>query len=385
MDFGTLALIVAAGLLGPLVALRRHYGPLLVVGELAAGIVIGRSGLGWIDPSEPSIAFLSQAGFAVLMLIAGTHLPLRTPELRGAVVSGVAATVLVAVLAVPVALLLGQVTPLHRTGVLMLLLVTSSAAVVMPVLAASGPPEGIALRALAWVIVADVATIVAVPVATAPGRAMHVLLASAAVVVTGIALLTLAHWLSRERLAVSAEARALRKGWGLRLRLSLLALFALAWLAERLGTSIMLAGFTIGAVLAAIGEPRTVAQELIGLGEGFLVPFFFVTLGAKLELGPLVHDPGNLALMLVLLAGTSAVHVVVAVVLRMGWPSGLIASAQLGVPSAVVALGLQSGTLGPGRAQRSCSRRPARSGCRRSARSGCATSTGAGRPAERTE
>ncbi|MBO9533927.1 MAG: cation:proton antiporter [Solirubrobacteraceae bacterium] len=348
MDFGTLALIVAAGLLGPLVALRRHYGPLLVVGELAAGVVIGQSVLGWIDPAEPAIAFLSNAGFAILMLIAGTHLPLRAPALRSAILAGVAATALVALLAIPVAVLLAEVTPLDRVPLLMLLLVTSSAAVVMPVLAASGPAEGLALRALAWVVVADVVTIVAVPVATAPGRAIHVVLGSVAVVAIGIALMLVARRLLERPLVRDTEARGLRKDWGLRLRISLLALFALAWLAEELGTSVMLAGFTIGAVLAALGEPRTLARELIGLGEGFLVPCFFVTLGARLDVGRLVDEPGNLALAAILLAGTAVVHVGAARLLRLGWASGLVASAQMGVPSAVVALGLDAGTLGPG-------------------------------------
>jgi Kef-type K+ transport system membrane component KefB len=348
VDFGTLALIVAAGLLGPLVALRRHYGPLLVVGELLAGVAIGTSGLGWVDPSDPAVEFLAQVGFAVLMLIAGTHLPLRTPALRGALLAGLRATLLVAALAVPVAVLLASITPVHRVSLLLLLLVTSSAAVVMPVLAASDPPQGLALQAVAWVVVADIATIVAVPVATAEGGVLDVLLASIAVIATGVALLLIAERVARRRIVQITERRALRKGWGLRLRISLLALFALAWMAQELGTSVMLAGFTIGAVLAALGEPRTVAQELIGVGEGFLVPVFFVVLGARLEIAPLVEEPGNLALMLVLLAGTALVHVTAAHLLRFGWPSGLVATAQLGVPSAVVTLGLQSGTLGPG-------------------------------------
>jgi Kef-type K+ transport system membrane component KefB len=348
VDFGILALIVAAGLLGPVVALRRHYGPLLIVGELAAGAAIGTGGLGWVDPGEPEIRFLSETGFAVLMLIAGSHLPLRTPELRGALASGALATLVVAVLAVPLAVLLATIGPVHRTPLLVLLLVTSSAAVVMPVLAASGPPRGLALHALAWVIVADVATIIAVPVATAPDEIVRVLLASLAVVAVGVALVLFAERLARRSDVRATERRALRKGWGLRLRLSLLALFALSWFAQQLGTSVMLAGFTIGVVLAALGEPRSVAQELIGLGEGFLVPFFFVTLGAKLELGLLVDEPANLVLMLVLLTGTAAVHVATATLLRLGWASGLVASAQMGVPAAVVSLGLQSRAIGPG-------------------------------------
>lgn len=348
VDFGTLALIVAAGLLGPLLAAPHNFGPLLVVGELAAGAVIGRSGFGWVDPSDPATALLSQVGFAVLMLIAGTHLPLRTPQLRGALASGVLATVVVAVLAVPVALLLASVTPVDHVALLMLLLIASSAAVVMPTLAAAGPADGLALRAIAWVVVADVATIVAVPVVTASGNGWKVIGASIAVVAAGLVLFAVIARVVRYRLAGSTVDLDLRRGWGLRLRLSLLALFALAWLAQRLGTSVLLAGFTIGAILAALGEPRTLAQELIGVGEGFLVPLFFVILGATIQVDRLFDDAGNVALMLILLAGTGVVHVVAAMVLRLGWTSGLVASAQLGVPSAVVSLGLANRTLRPG-------------------------------------
>jgi len=40
--------------------------------------------------------------------------------------------------------------------------------------------------------------------------------------------------------------------------------------------------------------------------------------------------------------------VAIAVVMRMPWPTGLLASAQLGLPAGVVALGLTEGLVTPG-------------------------------------
>jgi Kef-type K+ transport system membrane component KefB len=46
--------------------------------------------------------------------------------------------------------------------------------------------------------------------------------------------------------------------------------------------SIMLAGFALGLVISAIGEPRRLARQLFGITEGFFSPLFFVWLGASL-------------------------------------------------------------------------------------------------------
>ena len=66
-------------------------------------------------------------------------------------------------------------------------------------------------------------------------------------------------------------------------------LFGLAALAISTHVSIMLAGFALGLVVAAIGEPRRLARQLFGITEGFFGPLFFVWLGASLQ----VRDLGD--------------------------------------------------------------------------------------------
>jgi Kef-type K+ transport system membrane component KefB len=349
MSFGSLALVMAGGLLGPILAGIPRLAIPLVVGELLAGLAIGQTGFGWVDPARPELVFLGDVGFAVLMLIAGTHLPLRTRGLPGALRAGTVATALVALLALPVAVLLRHVTPLHDTGVFAILLSTSSAAIVMPVLTdRSAGPGARALVAIAWVSIADVATVIAIPIVLASGHVGRVVLGSVLVLAACAALYLVVRVAIEHHTLARAERSSLERGWALRLRLSFVALFALAWLATEYGTSVLIAGFGIGAVIALLGEPKSIAQELIGVGEGFLVPVFFVLLGARLDVRALFSDPANLGLLAALFVATVAVHVTVALVTRIGLSTGLLASAQLGVPAAITSLGLSDGTIEPG-------------------------------------
>jgi Kef-type K+ transport system membrane component KefB len=152
--------------------------------------------------------------------------------------------------------------------------------------------------------------------------------------------------LVRDRSWVLRERRLSRdRGWGLDLRISLLALFACAWLATRFGTSILIAGFAVGMVVAFLGQPRRVAQQLVGIGEGFAVPLFFVHLGAQLDLGALFGSPRALALAGAVGGVAIIIHIASALVWRLPLGMGLLASAQLGVPAAVVSIGLTTKQL----------------------------------------
>lgn len=65
MSFGLLALL-AAGRAGPVLAGLPRLGLPLVVGEIAAGVLLDRTGLGIVEPDEPTTAFLAEVGFAML-------------------------------------------------------------------------------------------------------------------------------------------------------------------------------------------------------------------------------------------------------------------------------------------------------------------------------
>ena len=68
MGFGTLAIIAAAGLIGPLLALRSGWNLPIVLGELVAGMVLGATGFSWLHAEDPTFTFLADVGFALVML-----------------------------------------------------------------------------------------------------------------------------------------------------------------------------------------------------------------------------------------------------------------------------------------------------------------------------
>jgi Kef-type K+ transport system membrane component KefB len=347
MNFGTLALVIAAGLIGPMLASAHRFAPPVVVGQIIAGVIIGTGGLQWIDPTDPMLKGLAAIGFAVLMFIVGTHLPVREPGLRAAASAGFGLTATVFVLATVAALSLAQVTGLHRPAILTVLIATSSGAVALPVLQGLGRSDRSVLVATVWIGAADIVTVLSLPVVLATGRPARVILGGALVLLASGVLYIAARQLRHRSWVHRMRGLSRDRGWGLDLRISLLALFACAWLATRFGTSVLIAGFAVGGVVAILGEPRRVAQQLVGIGEGFLVPLFFVHLGTQLELGALFRSPRSIGLAGVIAGVAIVIHVVSAVVWRLPIGFGLVASAQLGVPAAVVSIGLSTRQLSP--------------------------------------
>ena len=88
MSFGTLCLIGLCGFAGPLLATAGKGAVPVVVGELLAGIFLGRTGINAIDPGNPTLSFMAEIGFAMLMFAVGMNVPLRDPGMRGSLGKG---------------------------------------------------------------------------------------------------------------------------------------------------------------------------------------------------------------------------------------------------------------------------------------------------------
>ncbi|MDQ1435248.1 MAG: hypothetical protein QOF59_2064, partial [Actinomycetota bacterium] len=83
ITYGTLALIVAIGLLGPILTLLpTRFAPPVVIGEIVAGVIFGRTGTRTIVATQPTLAFLADIGFALLMFIVAINLPIHDRRLR---------------------------------------------------------------------------------------------------------------------------------------------------------------------------------------------------------------------------------------------------------------------------------------------------------------
>lgn len=349
MDFGTLALIVAAGLLGPLLAARRTWHIPVVVGALLAGVLLGRTGLQLLDTTDPTFTFLADIGFALVMFVAGSHVPIRDGRLRQGIGLGLARAVLVGIVATAAGLGLAALFGTGNGAIYAVLMASSSAAIVLPIvdsLGLTGPPV---LQLLPQVAVADAACIVALPLVIDPARAGRAAIGALAVVAFAIVVFALLWWGERSGLRRRIHRISEDRKFALELRLSLLALFALAAVATWSHVSIMLAGFALGLAVAAIGEPRRLARQLFAISDGFFAPLFFVWLGASLAVRDLGERPSLILLGVLLGLGAPAVHLT-AVLTGQRVSMAALSCAQMGVPVAAATLATQRGLLGPGEA-----------------------------------
>lgn len=348
MSFGLLALIVLAGLLGPLVAARASWRVPAVVGEIAGGVILGRSGARLLDPAGGEFQLLATVGFGLTMVVAGSQIPF-TRAVAAWLRRGLVAAALVGAASALVGVGLSELFRTDHALVYGVIVASSSAAVVLPMLESTSTGITGAGPLVAQVAVADVVCMLLLPFALAPGRALPLLAGAAAIATAAAALALTLIRLGATGARKRFHAYSERRRFALELRLSLLALFALTALAQLAGLSVMLAGFALGLVLSAAGEPRRLAGQLFGMAEGFFGPLFFVWLGASLSIGDLARDPAMAVLGLALGAGSVLAHMMSRLA-GMSWADAIASAATLGVPVAAATLGIQDGTLRPGEA-----------------------------------
>jgi len=345
VSFETLVVIVLAGLGGPLLGVgQRRFVP-VVIGEIIAGIAVGRTGLGAVHPANTTVSFLGEVGFAMLMLTVGMHLPLRDQRLVHSLREGALLAAIVAVLAVPAGLLAAALAGTAHAPIYAVVLASGSAAVLLPALEETGAGGPDVLAIMAQVTIADVVTIVSVPIVLEPARAAHAALGGALVAAAVLVLLGAARLIGGHEWVHNIRSLSKHRGWVLDLRLSLLVLFVLAWIAQKSGTSVLIAGFGAGVMVALIGGPKRLSTQMRGVADGFFIPLYFVVLGAQLDLRGLLDHPTMLELAGALAALNVVIHLAAVRVVGRAPSAGLVASAQLGVPAAVASLGLADGVL----------------------------------------
>ncbi|MEO9153667.1 MAG: cation:proton antiporter, partial [Lapillicoccus sp.] len=253
----------------------------------------------------------------------------------------------VGVLAVPAGLLLAHLFGTGHGALYAVLLASSSAALVLPAVGATGLSGRPLTDLLPQVAVADAACIVALPLAIDPAHVGRALVGVLVVAAFSWVLFLVLRTAERRGLRRRMHKISGRYDLALELRVSLALLFALAALAAAFHVSVLLAGFGFGLVVAGIGEPRRLARQLFGLTEGFLGPLFFVWLGSSLDLRALATHSSAIWLGLALGAAALVLHGLVALD-GVPVPIAVLAGAQLGVPVAAVTLGQQLGLLAPG-------------------------------------
>ncbi|WP_231973731.1 MULTISPECIES: cation:proton antiporter [unclassified Mycobacterium] len=348
-NVSTLALLTAVGFAGPLLAAVPRLRIPVIVGELAAGVVIGKTGFGLVDDTNPTFELLANIGFALVMFVVGSHVPVRDPALRAAVPLALARAAAAGAVAAALGWALAREFGTGHAALYGVVTASSSAAMALPMidsLRLRGPQV---LSVTAQIAIANAACIVLLPLVIDSRHAATAALGGLAITACAAVLFVLLRaadrkgW--RQRLHHYSRANEL----ALELRSNLLVLFGLATLAVVTDVSIMVAGFALGLVLAMVGEPRRLARQLFGITEGFFSPLFFVWLGASLQVRDLGAEPKYLLLGVGLGLGGVVAHCVGRL---LGQPLtfAVMSSTQLGVAVAAATIGMQQHLLAPGEA-----------------------------------
>jgi Kef-type K+ transport system membrane component KefB len=284
-----------------------------------------------------------------MMFVAGTHVPVRDPQIRSGLGRGARRATAAAAAAVAVGTGIGLLFGTGHAPLYVVLLASSSAALVLPIVDSLrlGGPDVVAMTA--QVAIADIACIVALPLLVDPPHAGRAALTVLTVAGCAVGLFFVLRWSEDTGIRRRVHRLSENRKFALELRLQLAVLFALAGVATFGNVSVMMAGFSFGLVVAAVGEPRRLARQLFALSDGFLGPLFFVWLGASLTLKDLAGHPDMIALGVALGAGTLLTHAGLAF-LGLPLPLGVLSAAQLGVPVAAASIGTQLDVLLPGEA-----------------------------------
>lgn len=346
MSFTVLALVCLVALAGPILSLPRFRLP-VVIGELVVGIVLGRTGFQVLDAANETLAFMGDIGFALVMFVAGTHVPVLDPHIRRGIGRGAVRAAAVGVLAVPAGLTISYAFGDHHGWLYAVLLASSSAGLVLPVLSATKVESLDGLEFLTQLAIADTACIIVLPLAIDPVNAGRAALGTLAVIALASVFFGFLRWAEKTGRRRLVHDISERRKLTIELRVVLVMLFALSGLAVSTHVSVMLAGFAMGLVVAAVGEPKRIANQMLALTEGFFAPIFFVWLGSSLDLRALAGHPQAVLLGLVLGVGALVVHGAMSVT---GQPPALAfaTAAQLGVPVGAAALGTRLGIFRDG-------------------------------------
>jgi Kef-type K+ transport system membrane component KefB len=347
--FQTLAVLTAVGFAGPLLAAIPRLRIPVTIGELIAGLVIGRTGFGLVDDTNPTFVLLANVGFALVMFVVGSHVPVRDPNLRSALPSALLRAVVAGAVGAAFGFGLSAALGNNHGALYGVLMASSSAAMTLPMidsLRLRGPQV---LSLTAQIAIANTAGIVLLPLVIDFSDAPKAALGGLAVTGCALVIFVLMRAADRKGWRQRMHDYSHKQQFALELRTNLLILFGLGALAISTDVSIMLAGFAMGLVIASVGEPRRLARQLFGITEGFFGPLFYVWLGASLQVRELGAHPKFILLGLGLGFGGVLAHCAGRL---LGQPLtfAVMSCTQLGVSVAAATIGTQRHLLAPGEA-----------------------------------
>lgn len=275
------AVLVASACLGAIAVWLRQP---LIVAFIAAGILVGPAGLGWVAAAD-QIDLLAKVGIALLLFIVGLKLDLNVIRSLGpvALATGLGQVVFTSVIGFAIASTLGLM-PVAALYVAVAL-TFSSTIIIVKLLSDKREIDALHGRiAVGFLIVQDIVVVLVMiglngfGLGGQFGDIGHELVS---VLVKGVALLAIVIVAMRYVLPILLQRLARSK--------ELLTLFAISWavalaaIGDALGLSKEMGAFLAGVSLASSSYREAINSRLVSLRD-FLLLFFFIDLGTQLNL-----------------------------------------------------------------------------------------------------
>ncbi|HUJ11163.1 MAG TPA: monovalent cation:proton antiporter family protein [Verrucomicrobiae bacterium] len=368
-SFTPLLVVVLLALTVPLALtrLRRIQLP-IVVGEILAGIVVGRSGFGLVAHEDPLLKLLAELGFVFLMFLSGMEVDFsllgaaraahRTnPQRRwDPITLGLLSFAMTLLLSAFAGYGMWRLGLVRNPWMMALILSTTSLGIVVPVLKEAGLSSGrYGQTLLIAALIADFVTMlfITILVATLSGgtaaRILYVVMLFGAVFLfyrLGIVVNRIKA--VRQTLDELSHAAA-----QIKVRAAFALMLVVVALSDALGAEMILGAFMAGIIVSLLRDPQdtALAHQLEGIGFGFFIPIFFIMVGVQFNLPALFGSRETLWLLPLLLGAAVLIKLVSGLVFRLGFGwrealgAGVLLSARLSLIIAAAAIGSELGII----------------------------------------
>jgi len=361
-SYYSLLIIVLLAVFVPLLLNKVKFLPIpLVVGEIIAGMIVGKSGFDLINTNS-WLDFLSTFGFVFLMFLSGLEIDFDLLINNGSSkkkkwynnppVLAVLIFLLTLLLAGIVSTIFYWQGWISNIPLMTLIMSTTSLGIVVPILKEKGL-LGIEYgqTLLFSALVADFATMVLITIY------VTLYLSGLSYQVLFILLLFLVFFIFYRMGVRIAHHRIIEELAHATFQIEVRGAFALILifiaLAQQLGVEVILGAFLAGVIVALVRENdlSQLNMKLDAIGYGFFIPIFFITVGANFDIHSVLNNPDALFLLGALLLASFIVKIFPALILKIGhtWQetigAGFLLSSRLSLIIAASAISLELGAI----------------------------------------
>jgi Kef-type K+ transport system membrane component KefB len=352
-SFGGLLIVTLVAFAAPFVLglFPRVRLPAVVL-EIAAGIVVGPSVLGWVTV-DSTIQVISTIGLGFLLFLAGLEIDFA--RLRGTVLRLTALGYLLSfAIAVVVAFALKAGGLVDTPLLIAIALASTSLGVLIPVLKDAGESASpLGQLVIAGGSIADFGAIILLSIffTGEGGTGSTLLLIGSLLVLAGAVLLVVRG--AEHSMRIRADLLRLQDTTAqIRVRGAMVLLIAFAAIAQRLGLEVILGTFAAGAVLTLLDRDEVMShpqfrRKLEAVGFGLFIPVFFVTSGVRYDLDALLASASTVLMVPIFLVALLVVRGIPALLYRrvlgarQALIAGLLQATSLPFIVAATAIGLQ--------------------------------------------